>query len=1278
MFVVISVLLLALLTGAARISLPFVGAYRAQIETFVSDYLGRPVEIGSLDMSWRGFGPRLLLDDVVLDGGGDHTQDVHLRQILLDVDLLRSMLNRSWQIGEIALVGADLTVDYLGDNQYRVYGFRIDGNKQRDDSGLDVFAWLMNADNVALLDSQLQVRHLSKGLSLSMKEFNVLAQNENDVHRLRVDVLVPELSQERFTLATDFVGERETLIDSAGKFRLGVGRIELDLLREFLDAELPLDVQGELEATLYGNWGARRLQQLRVISRAESLTLSDPASDTAWSAPALSTDLLARDNGQRVLLEVGHVSVRNPQDETFALAAASAVRSQDGWVADVAGPLIRPQHLSALWPLLEKVPSLQPTAAALRTLQPRADIRDWRLQVLSPAASTPTLSAQAEIRNLTLEPYGKSPGVRNLSADLRIRDNAGELRFDESRFALDWPGLFDDQLSIEKLDGTLSLFADDSAIGVSTESLALSTADFSANLAFGIARSGNSPAQMQVSAQVGQVDATKVRPYLPTGKMNPALVSWLEKAVQSGELLDGYLEIDGPVKGFPYRDNEARFEAGFLIREGQVQFQPEWPVLQNVTGRMRFRNNGLAFTDATANTEGNPVRDASVRLTDYREPVLAIAGKTSTSLALASRYIAQSPLQEILAPVIGDSTLSGQAQMDLQLEVPLKKSEMDRLQVTGDVAVSQAGWDSARFGFDLTDIEGDLRFTQKSLSSQGLRANFLGQPVTLTAAPEGDNAASFTRIDIATSQAPDELVRNYKLPFDHWFIGVSDWTMQLDVTRRSSAGMAVELLARSDLVGTQVSLPPPYAKPAQDTARVELRGDFSEPGMRWEVNYDDKLASRTMVNPDGQLHSLEVALGGPLHSVKAGQGIHFEGDVPSLAFDAWVTEGFTLINKLGGDGPPEKIPPVTARLRTDRLMVGQVDAGPADINTVTTDADIATTLSSRWLNATVFEPRVYWENQHPVRADVRLLDWQFIEALASAGEGDDERLDPRDFPPLELTVQRYVHDDFRLTNLQAHTYPALNGLRTDVFGFSNEGMTVTGLADWSVSEDGLSHRTDISLSYQIDDLGLGMEAMGFADAFAEGRGMGELSLTWRDALYAPPLETMLGESVFSLENGRFLAVEPGAAKMLGMFALHTVPRRLLLDFSDLTDEGLRYDRIDGKFRISEGKIAMDYLQMQGPIGIVNNTGTTDFINSTYDQQIVVLPRLTSTLPIIGLISGGPAAGVGVLLIDQALKVLGVNFDEVGQREYHLSGTWDEPLLTRKQTEVKRLPEPDNR
>ena len=54
--------------------------------------------------------------------------------------------------------------------------------------------------------------------------------------------------------------------------------------------------------------------------------------------------------------------------------------------------------------------------------------------------------------------------------------------------------------------------------------------------------------------------------------------------------------------------------------------------------------------------------------------------------------------------------------------------------------------------------------------------------------------------------------------------------------------------------------------------------------------------------------------------------------------------------------------------------------------------------------------------------------------------------------------------------------------------------------------------------------------------------------------------------------------------------------------------------------IGNGIAETQYMQMQGPIGVVFSKGSTDFVGNTYDQTITVLPRLSATLPIIGLLS----------------------------------------------------------
>ena len=80
----------------------------------------------------------------------------------------------------------------------------------------------------------------------------------------------------------------------------------------------------------------------------------------------------------------------------------------------------------------------------------------------------------------------------------------------------------------------------------------------------------------------------------------------------------------------------------------------------------------------------------------------------------------------------------------------------------------------------------------------------------------------------------------------------------------------------------------------------------------------------------------------------------------------------------------------------------------------------------------------------------------------------------------------------------------------------------------------------------------------------------------------------------------------------------------------------------------------------GPVAEVLIHGHSDFINRTYNQTVDVLPRVSGALPLIGVLSGGPAAGVTALVADGILKGLGVNLDEIGRRRFTLGGSWDQP------------------
>ena len=158
-------------------------------------------------------------------------------------------------------------------------------------------------------------------------------------------------------------------------------------------------------------------------------------------------------------------------------------------------------------------------------------------------------------------------------------------------------------------------------------------------------------------------------------------------------------------------------------------------------------------------------------------------------------------------------------------------------------------------------------------------------------------------------------------------------------------------------------------------------------------------------------------------------------------------------------------------------------------------------------------------------------------------------------------------------------------------------------------------------------------------------------------------------------KGRILDIEPGAGRIVGLLALQELPRRLRLDFKDALRGGMEFSNISGTIEISEGEADTRLIRMQGPIGVIDIVGGVNLIDQTYDQHIVFLPRVGSSLPVLGALAGGVVVGLGVLLTEKILRRLGVNLDDIGRREYTLTGTWEEPqfeeIIFEKKVDISR-------
>ena len=187
---------------------------------------------------------------------------------------------------------------------------------------------------------------------------------------------------------------------------------------------------------------------------------------------------------------------------------------------------------------------------------------------------------------------------------------------------------------------------------------------------------------------------------------------------------------------------------------------------------------------------------------------------------------------------------------------------------------------------------------------------------------------------------------------------------------------------------------------------------------------------------------------------------------------------------------------------------------------------------------------------------------------------------------------------------------------------------------------------------ESEDLGKTMKDLEYVNTIADGKGTLTARLDWPASLLDPDLYHIDGVVSFNLSNGRILDIEPGgAARLFGLFSLQTLPRRLMLDFSDLFSKGLKFDEIKGDFNIENGDAYTSNLALVGPNANVLLKGRIGLGVQDYDQKVRITPHITDTTILLSIITSQPL----LFFFQQLLKQ---DLDAATSFEYTLSGKWD--------------------
>jgi uncharacterized protein YhdP len=153
---------------------------------------------------------------------------------------------------------------------------------------------------------------------------------------------------------------------------------------------------------------------------------------------------------------------------------------------------------------------------------------------------------------------------------------------------------------------------------------------------------------------------------------------------------------------------------------------------------------------------------------------------------------------------------------------------------------------------------------------------------------------------------------------------------------------------------------------------------------------------------------------------------------------------------------------------------------------------------------------------------------------------------------------------------------------------------------------------------------------------------------------------MQGTIDLALEDGAILQVdEYEGIKLIGLLNFTRVIQRIALDFSDLLQEGITFDEIEGQLLFDRGFARVgESLAINGSATKFRFSGDADLLNDELDIDMVLTVPLSSTFPLVALLAGvSPQAAAAIYVTE---RVFNNELERLSSARMHITGSFEDP------------------
>lgn len=1200
--VAVAIIATAVVVGVGRLLIPYADELRPWLAEQLSERLGHPVSIERVEARWPRLTPQITLNG--LRAGSEESPIIEVAEARLELhlpDLFRADRNPL----RLVVLGFDLL---LAEDESGRWGLSLEeGGRLSGDGG----GGQALAGDLVVRDVSVRIRpQAGPRLELVIQEGEIRRRGAQTGLVARANLAAAPEAE----LSLSVVGEQHEgrLVALDGRVELrhlrleapGLERLLPDFLRvppDRVDANLAFDWHSEgggsadLDVELSGGDGFDADARLRVERRDRRIDVE--LVRLRSDGRTLASEIVVAREGERWAASVPELALSDIHELLG--------RWLGGW---------------SDWPV-----------------SMGGRVRELELLYEHPGSLH---RLDGSVDGLEVELPGERLRLGCLNLDLGVAGDRAALSLSGSP-VVDWPAKMRQAIPIERISGRLIV----SPRAIEIDGVAGWRPEAEARADGWVWLGGGRPFLdfIVTSDRVGAVDP---RPWLPAGKIPPKALAWLDRAL---------LGVAGATGGINYhfrlghelRDwHDGAFQAWVDFRGADLDYWAGWPLARDLEGRVDFVGRSMVARIERGLLGPVPLSADRIAIDNLVEPEI--------SISLSARQVSAEDLRATVAafPFEGWSRFldpvaaSGDLSLETDLFLPIRR--MADWGLDGRLALEGTTLAVPAAGLRLPELRGSVAFNREGLEPARLEL----------AQTELEIAAGFTTpawASVSGQLAPARLFPE-RQPFSFLkerINGSSRWEARLDA--RTAGGWQLEL--RSDLGGLALDLPAPLDKPGDRTMPLELSLVGHEQG---RLAISARLGELLELDAEQSKGRWRVAAGlrqsaPPLPSAA---GFEVAGSVERLDLKDWSDwlAGLPVSPQGQGDAGRARI-----ELQIGRLHYGDLSLQEVALDARRSRAQWQMTLSGDSVEGEVTVPLPI-DSGRVVAVDLERLDLARSLAEAPAEDlaeapvpGQTRTHVPTEFPPIHLLIESLHYGELPLGRVRIESHARQDGIEIERLDVSGPHLELSGYGRWILAENGpVTEFEGRLISTAMKDL---LAALGHESQFGAARSQVDLDGRWPGAPFDFSLARLSGTMHLLMTDGNIPQAQPGAGRLVGLISLSAMPRRLMLDFRDVFGQGLKFDRIEGRFDLARGVARTDGLRLESPAADITVMGSTDLGGRSYDQTVRVEPSVGGTLPVLGGLAGGPAGAAAGLILRSLLER---PLQGIAEVRYRVTGPWEDP------------------